>query len=57
MDILASNSMLLLIHAASRLTVDFQMCILGDIFGVCDGSVVVDKLVSAFLLCAYNYCI
>jgi len=44
--------MLLFILAASSLTDDFEMRILGHMFGGCIGSVMVDQLVSAFLLCA-----
>jgi hypothetical protein len=52
MDILTSNFMLLVILAASGLTYDFQICILGDMFHGYIGSVPVDSLVSTFLLCA-----
>jgi len=52
MEILASNCLLLLIRAASSLTDNFQMCILGHVFCGCIGSLLVDKLVPAFLLCA-----
>jgi hypothetical protein len=44
--------MLLLIRAASSLTDDFSMCILGYVFGGCIGSLAVDQLMPAFLLCA-----
>jgi len=43
---------LLLILAASSFTEDFQMGIMGHIAGCCIGSVAVDLLVSALLLCA-----
>jgi hypothetical protein len=42
MDILTAYCMLLLICAASSLTDNFQMCILGLIYGGCIGSVAVD---------------
>jgi hypothetical protein len=42
MEILTSNCMLLLIHAAFSLTEDFSMCILGQVFGGCIGSLTVD---------------
>jgi len=51
MDLLTSNSVLLCIRAASSSTDDFKMCILGHIVGGFIGSLAVDKLVSAFLLC------
>jgi len=42
MDMLTSYCMLLSIGAASSLSDDFSMCILGYSFGGCIGSVVVD---------------
>jgi hypothetical protein len=39
---------------ASSLVDDFEMCILGYMFGGCIGSVVVNKLVFALLLCGKN---
>jgi len=48
--ILTSNQMLLLIIAASNLTNDFEMCILGHSFGGYIGSIMVDQLVSALVL-------
>jgi len=50
-DILTSNSILLLIFAASGLTGDFWMGILGHTFSGCIGSVAVESLLSALLLC------
>jgi len=44
--------MLLFIVAASGLTDDFQISILGPICGGFIGSIAVDELVSALLLCA-----
>ena len=42
LDKLKSNCMLLYILAASGLTDDCEMCILGHIFGGCNGSIAVD---------------
>jgi len=55
MDILTSNYMLLLILSASSFTDNFSMYICVHMFGGCIASVAVEKLVSAFLLCA-NHC-
>ena len=41
-EILISNCMLPRILAASSLTDDFEMCIMGHIFGGCIGSIVVN---------------
>jgi hypothetical protein len=57
MDILTSNCVPLLNCAASNLTEDFERCIVGQILGGCIDSVMVDQLLTAFLLCAYNCCI
>jgi hypothetical protein len=52
MEILSSNYMLLLIRAASSLTENVSMGILGHVFGGCIGRLAVDYLVPAFLLFA-----
>jgi hypothetical protein len=46
--------MLLLIFAASSLADDFEMCILGHMFGYYIGSVAVNYLLSVLLLGAKN---
>jgi len=54
MDTLTPHRMLLPIFPASSFADDFEICILGHMFGSCIGSVAVKLLVSALLLCARN---
>jgi len=51
MELLTSDCMLLPILAPSSFTHHFSMCILGHIVGGCIGSVAVNYLVSALLMC------
>jgi len=55
MHILTTSGILVLFPADSGLTEDFQMCILGHIFGSFIGSIAVDYVVTAFVLCAKEW--
>jgi len=50
MDILTSNRVLLRVRAATSLMENFEMCVLGHVFGGYIGSFGVDSLVSALLV-------